>query len=87
MEVDRATESLPAVRRKLLAYLDFTNRGQTGPDGVMPRVVITVPDARRQAAVVGLLGELGNLPPALFTVVRFDRAVPFLTALCADGSA
>lgn len=42
VEIDRATESLEAVKRKLRAYLDFVNRGQLGPRGTIPRVLLTV---------------------------------------------
>ena len=38
IEVDRATESLPTLKRKLAAYTDFARTGQLGPDDVMPRV-------------------------------------------------
>jgi hypothetical protein len=39
VEVDLATESLPTVKRKLLAYLDFIERGQLGPSNLVPRSV------------------------------------------------
>ena len=51
VEVDRATESLPALNRKLRSYLDFVSGGQLGPDGVIPRVLLSVPDERREEGV------------------------------------
>ena len=57
-EADLATESLPTVRAKLLTYLDFVRRGQLGPDGVLPRVLIGVPTSQRLAAIEGLVHEL-----------------------------
>ena len=46
VEADLATESLPTIRRKLLNYLSFLERGQLGPGGVVPRVlVITITPA------------------------------------------
>ncbi len=44
IEVDMATESLPTIRRKLRTYLDFLARGGRGPRGIMPRVLVAVPD-------------------------------------------
>src|SRR6266536_5163029 len=48
IEVDMATESLPTLRRKLTAYLDLVEQGESGPDGGdLPGVLITVPDKHR----------------------------------------
>jgi hypothetical protein len=60
VEVDRATESLPTMKRKLRTYLDFVQRGQFGPDGVVPRVLITVPDdkPKRHADIKELFAHL-----------------------------
>ena len=80
IEVDRATESLTTLRRKLLAYLDFVNGGQLGPDDVVPRVLITVPDdkPKRQTDVAELLGRLPEPADKLFALTTFDRAVPYI---------
>jgi hypothetical protein len=51
VEVDRATESLPTLERKLQQYVRFAASGQAGPLGVTPRVLLTVPTAARLAAV------------------------------------
>lgn len=75
IEVDRATEHLPTLRRKLTAYLDFMERGQLGPSGVMPRVFVTVPDEQRQAAVAAMLERLPEVAAKLLYVTTFDRAV------------
>lgn len=77
IEVDRATESLTTLRRKLLTYLDFVNYGQLGPDGVVPRVCITVPDdkPKRQTDVRDLLDYLPEPADRLFYLTTFDRAV------------
>jgi hypothetical protein len=68
IEVDRATESLPTIRRKLVTYTDFYNRGQLGPGGVMPWVLITVPDAKRLSQIVRLIPQLSPQAGELFTV-------------------
>lgn len=80
IEVDRATESLATLRRKLLAYLDFVNQGQLGPDGVVPRVLITVPNnkPKREIDVRELLVRLPEPADKLFSLTTFDRAVPYI---------
>ncbi len=58
VEMDMGTEHLPTIRRKLRTYLDFAQRGQAGPSGVMPRVLVSVPDERRREAVKGVIRRL-----------------------------
>jgi hypothetical protein len=58
IEMDMGTEHLPTIRRKVRAYLDFAQRGQVGPSGVMPRVLVSVPDERRRAAVARVIRGL-----------------------------
>jgi Replication-relaxation len=60
VEVDRGTEHLPTIRAKLKAYLDFAQRGQVGPSGVMPRVLVSVPDERRREAVESVIRRLSD---------------------------
>jgi hypothetical protein len=74
LEVDLATEHLPTIRRKLMTYLDFYNRGQLGPAGVMPWVLITVPDAKRLSQIVRLIPQLSPQADELFTVVLHNDA-------------
>jgi hypothetical protein len=64
IEIDRATESLPTIRAKLAAYRDFRRRGEQGPDGPMPWVLVsTISEARREAiaALVRQVPEAGEL--------------------------
>ena len=65
-EADLATESLPTIHRKLLAYLDFVQRGQFGPDGIVPRVLVGVPTSKRQAAVQTSWTTCLSLPTCCF---------------------
>ncbi|HEX3783943.1 MAG TPA: replication-relaxation family protein [Pseudonocardiaceae bacterium] len=77
-EIDEQTESLPTIRRKLVTYLDFLGRSQVGPDGVMPRIMITVPTAARRGSIQA---EIAGLPPPadqLFRVVLFPDTVGLL---------
>ena len=72
IEVDRASESLPTLRRKLLAYVDAATAGDLGPAGVLPRVLVTVPDDRRLRAVERLIEDLPVPGAQLIYVERFD---------------
>ncbi len=74
VEVDRATESLLTLRRKLLAYVDFANAGQLGPDDVMPLVLVTVPHEQRLTAVRDLIGSLPEPNTRLVSAVLENQA-------------
>lgn len=76
IEVDRATESMPTLRRKALAYLDFYQSGQLGPGGVIPRVVFSVPSEQRRNAVRQMISALPEPSSDLF-LVALDRETAF----------
>jgi hypothetical protein len=80
VEVDRATESVATVNRKLRTYLEFVNRGGVGPREAIPRVLVTVPDEWRRQAVHKQIARLP--PPAadFFHVVLQEQAVALVTA-------
>lgn len=78
VEVDRATESIPTIKKKLITYFDFARAGGVGPDGIMPRVLITVPHDHRLAAVRDLVGRLPSPAIHLIITVRHDRAADFM---------
>jgi hypothetical protein len=78
IEADKGTEHLPTVRRKLLVYLDHMNSGGAGPDGVTPRVLVMVPDERRQAAVVDLIGGLPEPAAKLLHVTTETHGPKYL---------
>jgi Replication-relaxation len=76
IEVDLGTESIPTVIRKLRTYVDFVNRGQFGPRGVVPRVLVSVLDERRRVA---LAEQARRLPPPateLLQVITNEQTVP-----------
>jgi hypothetical protein len=71
LEVDRGTESLPTIERKLRGYIEFTRSGRPGPLGVIPRVLVTVPDAHRLTAIYTVLTALPDPASELITVQFF----------------
>lgn len=73
LEVDRSTESLTRMAGLLRRYLDFAQSGQAGPGGVVPRVLISVLEERRRAAVCGLVGRLPAPAQELFVVALADE--------------
>lgn len=75
VEVDLGTESLPTVVRKLQAYLDFVNRGQVGPRGGVPRVLVSVVGDLRRVALAEQVGRLPAPAVKLLHVVSLDAGV------------
>jgi hypothetical protein len=75
---DLATESLPTIRAKLLVYLDFVSRGQLGPEGIVPRVLIGVPNGMRQAAIESVLRHLPEPAEAMFLVATMIDAAQLI---------
>ncbi|RZS30518.1 protein involved in plasmid replication-relaxation [Herbihabitans rhizosphaerae] len=83
LEIDRATEPLPRIRTMCHAYLDHATSGGTGPDQVLPRVLITTPDQRRADAIdTGVLTRLRadatHPDTGLITAVTHHEAAEFL---------
>ena len=74
IEVDLATEHVPTIRRKLMTYVEFYNRGQLGPDNIMPWVLVVVPDVKRYSDIVRLIPQLSPQASELFTVVLHNDA-------------
>jgi hypothetical protein len=72
LEVDRATESLPGLRRKLLAYVDLALSGDVGPRGVLPQVLLSVPTDKRATDIRRLLDTLPPPSDGLISIERFD---------------
>lgn len=85
LEVDRGTESLPRLRAKLGEYLAFADAGEAGPGGVVPRVLVSMVDEPRRAAVRGLVRRLPVPAGTLFAVcLKGDVAGLLLHELLAD---
>jgi hypothetical protein len=78
IEVDLATEAVPTLRNKFLAYLDFVHSGQLGPGDVVPRVLVTVPTDARFDVVAPLLDRLPAPADQLFEIALHSQAVDLL---------
>lgn len=74
IEVDLATEHGPTLARKLRAFVDFWQRGQLGPGGIMPRVLVTVPDTKRCSELVRIIHQLPPQANELITVALHNDA-------------
>jgi hypothetical protein len=75
-EADMGTEDLlTTIPKKLMAYLNFVQRGQLGPDDVMPRVLIGVSDRKRQDEIQAVVEALPDPASALFGVAELVEAV------------
>jgi hypothetical protein len=82
IEVDQATESLPTLRRKLKVYLDLVSTGERGSGGgVLPRVLVTVPDEGRLQAVREVVQGLPEPGGELVAVALEGRAVSYMVDL------
>ena len=81
VEMDLATESLPVVRNKIRAYLDFRERGVLGPDGVLPWLVISTVTDRRRAAITALLQHLPEAGELVTVVLTTQAATKLLEIL------
>lgn len=75
IEVDRATESIPTLKRKLLGYINFARAGQLGPDEIMPRVLLTVSHDHRLSAVRKIIEGLPTPGERLILPTLHDQAV------------
>jgi hypothetical protein len=75
VEVDQATESRTTLRRKLELYLLAAQAGQVGPSGVLPRVLITVPDTARRQRMREVVSGLATPADKLFAVTVHAEAV------------
>lgn len=72
LEVDRGTESLPGLGRKLRRYVDAAAAAPSaGPLGVIPRVLLTVPDMTRHRSVAALVRRLPDPGAQLISVEPF----------------
>ena len=74
IEVDRATESLPTIRRKLAAYARLAESGDPGPEGVLPTVLVTAPTPQRRQALTEVVHQLTRAAEPYIEIVDFALA-------------
>lgn len=74
-EADLETESQPTLKGKLMAYLDFVQRGQQGPGSVVPWVLVGVQTAARQQMVQRIVNSLAEPADYLFRVALLPDCV------------
>ena len=79
LEIDQATESLPRIRTKSRAYLDYLTHGGIGPDNVPPRILYTAPDTPRTNAIKQLITTL-TTESELISVTTHADVPKFLIA-------
>lgn len=78
IEVDQGTESSTTLRRKFSLYLLAAQAGVTGPDGILPRVLVTVKDEHRLDMIRGIIDGLDANSQRLFSVVLHRNAIAFM---------
>ncbi len=81
IEVDLATESLPVVKAKLQAYLDFGARGERGPEDVMPWVLISTVTERRRDAIAALVRRMPGAADLVTVVTSAEAAARMFEVL------
>lgn len=86
VEVDLATEAVPTLRGKFLAYLDFVSLGQLGPADVVPRVLVTVPTDARRDVMANVITKLPAPADEMFTVALHDDAISLLVAELSEAA-
>jgi hypothetical protein len=79
VELDRATEHLPAVLRKCQTYQSYYRSGrEQSAHGVFPRVCWVVPDDARSEALRAVLDRNSHLTKGLFLVTTSADSVETL---------
>jgi hypothetical protein len=81
IEVDRATESVPTLDRKLCRYVAYWRTGrEQATTGVFPKVLWVVPDAARHAVLIDAFARTPAEAWPLFAAVVADEAVGRIVA-------
>jgi hypothetical protein len=76
IEVDRATESLTAIRTKCQTYLDYYRTGiEQQRSQVFPQVLWSVPTDKRARQIEEVIRRMTSVPDGLFTVIVDTRTV------------
>jgi Replication-relaxation len=78
LEIDQNTESLPRIRTKSRAYLDYLTHGGLGPDDVPPRILYTTPDTPRTDAIEKVITTLSTPDNRLINTTTHTNAPQLL---------
>jgi hypothetical protein len=79
VEIDRSTEHLEAIMRKLKTYVEYFNTGiEQAKHEVFPRVLWIVPDQRRKAWLEQLITPFNKQVEGLFAVALEGQAIEIL---------
>jgi hypothetical protein len=81
IEVDKASEHLPTIRRKLGTYLDYASNGGLGPGGVLPRILVTVPSEQRREAIAGVIARVPDADKLLHVTTEANAPEYLVRAL------
>lgn len=81
LEVERSIKSRNTLRRKLSLYLLAAQAGVTGPDGILPRVLVTVLNEQRLETMQEIIGDLGPAAQRLISVTLYHQAVEYLAEI------
>ncbi|GAA3235954.1 hypothetical protein GCM10010468_69950 [Actinocorallia longicatena] len=87
IEMDMGTERIPVIEEKVSRYLGFAHSNPSTPFGVIPRVVFSVPDAKRREQITKSLEILGDLTKRLVAVATWDSTPQFLESSLATERA
>ena len=80
VEIDRGTEHLPTVLRKCRTYEAYWRSGREADHHeVFPRVVWSVPDAKRAHAIEAAIAKSRSLTPDLYRVTVAEDAAALIT--------
>lgn len=88
LELDHATESRPAIARKLEVYARYWRSGEeVHRYGVFPKTWFIVPDAARAEVIAGAIRRLPDEAHELFNVCLQQEATDLLTEVPTEGGA
>ncbi len=81
IEVDRATEHLPAVIKKCRTYQQYRQTGlEQAESGIFPAVLWIAPDVQRSNRLRAALRAERDLPSGLFTICEADHAIDVIAS-------
>lgn len=81
VELDRSTEPAPIIAEKARAYARYWQTGrEQASEGVFPTVLFIVPDEKRKAQLVQVLGDMPSEMWQLFRVATTQKAAQSMSS-------